>query len=504
MNKIILLGTAAMVAASFTAAPAFAERKASANRDAEIQELKARIEKLEAESADETIEKNARLARLEKLTDDVQWSFADLRPTVRTGDGRFELAFRGRVQADFASFEQDPNDFGLGYGPAGICNTTNQLCDQGSGAVIRRARFGVEGKFFTNFIYEFRWDFGGSGAEAAGLNIGRVGYIGVPGLRIHAGVIQPVMTMYDATSSAELTTMERAQVITTLVGAYGGDSARRGIEATYQKESLLWDGDNFIISAAFTGDRVGTGHSTGVGNNDESSHAIGRLAYRLFSDGTNNVQIGGTYAAILDDQDNTINLQERPEIRVDGDRFIGTGNITATSGDAYGFEFGANFENLYLAAEWYEMTVDALNPAHRDPSFSGWYVEGEWILTGENKRYAAAATNNNLGVFRGPSVSSPWSPGGGIGAWSLHARYSTLDLNDEVTAANAAAVAGQDYRGGAQTITNIGLTWYVNANLKMMGEYAMVEIDRNGTGALQADSLDAEFDILQSRLMFTF
>ena len=45
------------------------------------------------------------------------------------------------------------------------------------------------------------------------------------------------------------------------------------------------------------------------------------------------------------------------------------------------------------------------------------------------------------------------------------------------------------------------MTWYLNANLKVMGEYSMVEIDRlNGAGA----SLDADFDIIQSRFMFTF
>jgi len=47
----------------------------------------------------------------------------------------------------------------------------------------------------------------------------------------------------------------------------------------------------------------------------------------------------------------------------------------------------------------------------------------------------------------------------------------------------------------------MGVTWYMNSNLKLMGEYALVDIDRlNGAGA----SLDAEFEIIQGRAMFTF
>jgi phosphate-selective porin OprO and OprP len=500
MKKMILLGATALVAASFATGPAFAERKASASRDAEIQDLKARIERLEAEQADKEIINNNRLAKLEKITDDVQWSFNDLRPTIRSGDGRFEMAIRGRFMVDFASFEQDNNDFGVGYGPVGTCNATNVLCDQGSGAVFRRVRFGIEGKFFRDFIYELRFDFGGSGIEGSGVvNIARVGYVGIPGLRIHAGAIQPVMTMYDATSSGELTTMERAAVITTLVGNFGGDNARRGIEATYQQENFLWDGDNFMISGAFTGERVANGDHSGIPGNDESTHALGRVAYRLWSDGTSNIQLGGTYAHVLNQDDNVMRLRERPENRVAGDRFIDTGNITVEGAKTYGAEFGMNIENFYVAGEFYRFDLNRTGLLS-DAEFEGWYVEGEWILTGENKRYAASATNNNVAVFRGPSIAAPWSWGGGTGAWSLHARHSVLDLNfNEGVAGFATPVGG--VRGGEQAITNVGVTWYINNNIKMMGEYAMVDIDRlNGAG----QSLNAEFEIIQTRVMFTF
>jgi phosphate-selective porin OprO and OprP len=520
MAKTLWLASTAIVAAALIAAPAVAGGKTKNDtRDQEIQELKARLDRLERESEDEKIQTGSRLNKVEQTQDAVQWTFADGRPTIRSGDGRFEMSLRGRFMFDMASFEQDQGDFGNGYATTiGTCAATNVLCDQGSGAVFRRVRFGVDGKFFRDFIYEMRFDFGGSGNEGSGVvNIMRVGYVGIPGLRVHVGAIQPVMTLYDATSSADLTTMERAAVITTLVGNYGGDNARRGIEATYQKENFLWDGDNFIISGAFTGDRVGsthTGSSIAIGN-DESTHILGRFAYRVFGDGTNNVQIGATYAQVLDPNNpddtapnaNSIRLRERPEIRVSGDRFIDTGNLSAEGGTAYGFEFGANFQNLYVAAEWYNMEIDRPT-GFVDPDFSGWYVEGEWIFTGENKRYAAAATNNNIGVFRQPSVTSPWSLGGGTGAWSLHGRYSVLDLNFNEGTVGVAKPTASSVRGGEQTVTNVGITWYMNANLKLMAEYAMVDIDkiRDGAsaGTVTDGSQDADFDIVQGRVQFTF
>lgn len=520
MKRQILLATTALVAIALVASPAFAGQSKQDQRDQEIADLKARLEKLEQDSAaskqeieDDRIANGARLNKVEQTQDAVQWSFADGRPSVRSGDGRFELAFRGRFMFDVASYEQDADDFGAGYGAVGSCNLTNALCDQGSGAVFRRVRFGIEGRFFRDFIYEMRFDFGGSGQESDGtVNIMRVGYTGIPNTRIHLGAIQPIMTMYDATSSADLTTMERPAVITALVGAFGGDNARKGIEVTWQKENVFYQGSNLMFSAAFTGERAGSTNGsdhTGIPANDETTHLLGRAAWRVWSDGVSNVQVGATASQVLNADARILRLESRPEVRVSGDRYIDTGNLSVQDGDntAYGFEFGANFENLYVAAEWYKMAIDRPG-ATLDPEFDGWYVEGEWIITGENKRYAASATNNNVAVFRGPSVTSPWSAGGGLGAWSIHGRYSNLDLNHNEGVVGVATPSG-GVRGGEQSIVNLGLTWYLNSNFKIMGEYAMVDIDRiapvSGSDTFVDNaSLNTEFDIVQGRFMFTF
>jgi phosphate-selective porin OprO/OprP len=532
MNKTLWLASTAIVAAMMMAAPAYAGGKTKTDtRDQEIQELKARLDRLERESEDEKIQNGARLKKVEDTQDAVQWTFADGRPTIRSGDGRFEMSLRGRVQLDWAAYQQDNSDMASSFDCAGA--GTNVLCDLGNGAVFRRVRFGVEGRFFRDFIYELRFDFAGTDVEGGGvINIARVGYVGIPGLRIQAGAMQPIFTLYDSTSSAELTTMERAAIVTSIVGPFGADNSRRGVEVTYQKENLLWDGDNFLISSAFTGNRTsslggceGTGHTTPAGGtpasqDDECTQLLGRIAYRLWSDGESNVQIGASGATILSLQgvaptaDRTVRFRERPEVRVSGERFVDTGAIPADGGHVMGFEAGANYKNFYVAGEYYKFEVDRDNSAvaGANPEFSGWYVEGEWIFTGENKRYVAAGTNNNIAVWRGPSVTSPWSLGGGLGAWSLTGRYSVLDLNwNEGGTNTACANLTQCIRGGEQTVVNLGVTWYLNSNIKLMTEYAMVDIDRQTnvidnilTPTINENDLSSSFDIIQGRMMFTF
>ena len=90
--------------------------------------------------------------------------------------------------------------------------------------------------------------------------------------------------------------------------------------------------------------------------------------------------------------------------------------------------------------------------------------------------------------------------GGGWGAWELTARYSVLDLNYRENL--PAALGG--IAGGRQAISNVGINWFLNANLKLMAEYAMVDIDRNGAAGASDSAFDAEFDIIQGRMQFTF
>src|SRR5438067_1704792 len=102
-------------------------------------ELAARVQSLEdalSAQSDRAMADRTRLSTLEQGYNSAVWNFDNGRPTFASGDGRFTLAIRARMQADYAGFMQD-STHGTGFsGPS----------DLSSGAVMRRAYIGIEGK----------------------------------------------------------------------------------------------------------------------------------------------------------------------------------------------------------------------------------------------------------------------------------------------------------------------------------------------------------------------
>ena len=109
-----------------------------------------------------------------------------------------------------------------------------------------------------------------------------------------------------------------------------------------------------------------------------------------------------------------------------------------------------------------------------NPSFSGWYAQGAYTLTGERRVWSSAN-----GGFRGVKPDHPFSRGadGGLRAWELAARYSVLDLNDHDGVAGSVAPSG-GVRGGEQKITTVGLNWYPNGVVRFLLDYQWITVDR--------------------------
>ena len=100
-----------------------------------------------------------------------------------------------------------------------------------------------------------------------------------------------------------------------------------------------------------------------------------------------------------------LRFRDRPEIRVDSTRLIDTGAIDASHASVFGVEFGANWKNFYVQGEhfWFDVERRAPTPLE-DPSFTGYYVQGSWLLTGESRRY-----NPATGSFQNPRPMVPFS-----------------------------------------------------------------------------------------------
>ncbi len=469
-------------------------------------------EQIEADHEREETE-HTRVVALEQNFNDTSWSFDNARPTIKSGDGRFTMALRVRFQADDVNFFQDSN-------VNTVTPTRNvQFKDLSSGALVRRAFFGVEGKAFNDFWYEFRLNAGGGGSAETDpkLSLARVAYLGIPNFELNAGVIEPAF-MYEGTmSSGALPFLERPEIDNIAADTFGAGDSRRGVEARFQKQGTFMPDDNLVLDAAFTGAK--TESTVGHGNGgDEQTQMLGHAAYRVWSDGISNISFSGDYshaftggcAGCAPGAVNPITLQDRPEFREDGDRLISTGSISAKTADMWALSGGANFENFYIGGEYAHFSVDRL-PIRSgstvlfngdNPVFSGWYVEGSWVITGEPKSYTVSANNNEVGGFGSPKVASPFSfSGDSWGAWELTARYSDTDLNwDQNRIASGTTQAG--IPGGDERIIMVGINWYLNNNIKLQLNDGITHVSKIAAAGSPVQ-VGQDLNILGVRLQFT-
>ena len=507
--------------------------------------LEDRVKALEDQLAnqnDRASSDRTRLSTLEQQYNSAVWTFDNGRPVFASGDGRFTMAVRLRFQSDYAGFMQSTTH------PAGFAGPS----DLSSGAVIRRAFFGVEGKVYNDFSYEIRLNGGGTNgglnatctnptvtsttvvtgvpgatttttSTAAGCAIGGipsggegdplvnkavVTYTGIPFWHFSVGVLEPVLMFEGTTSSASLIFLERPEIDNIAADSFGAGDSRRGIELGWSKTDTLWAGDNLAFTGAFTGGKTGTAatHSNG---GDENTQVLGRASDRLWTNGLSNIQVGFSAAKaiytgnIAGGGAQSLNFQDRPQVRVDGTRLVSTGGMPAKTGNMWAVDLGGNIDNFFLGGEYAQFTADrqcgvltATNNARctssaaviDHPHFGGWYVEGSWIITGETKAYSSSAINNEVGGFNAPVASRPFSLiGGSWGAWELVARYSDTNLNwnpllgattNTLGTSNLAGVPGGD-----EKILALGVNWYLNRNVRLMIDDNIIKV-KKGTAAI--------------------
>jgi phosphate-selective porin OprO/OprP len=509
-GKIHWMGGAAALALLASAQAGYAQ---DANGD-----MATRMQNLEDRYAAD----HARLSALEQNFNYATWTYDNGRPVFSTGDGRFSMAFRLRFQSDFAGFSQD-SIHGTGFaGPS----------DLSSGAVVRRAYFGVEGKVYNDWWYEFRLNGGGSdggsfgaaGVPNAGegdplVNKAVITYTGIPYWHFNFGVIEPSFMMEGTTSSKDLTWLERPEIENIAADSFGGGDSRRGIEVGWSRTDTLWPGDNTAFDIAFTGGKTGSAQNHGSaaatatppGAGDENTQLLGRVADRLWSDGISNIQIGGSAAHVfysgsnsnVDGGSQTLRFRDRPEIRVDGTRLIDTGAIAAKTGTMWAADFEGNFQNIYFEGEYAHFQMDrqcgtlvaANNPVCTSstavidhPSFNGWTVGASWLLTGETKTYSPNAVAETQAGFGAPVPSRPFSlTGGSWGAWEVAARYSDTNLNwmqSQVAVTNTLGTSNlAGVLGGDQRVVDLALNWYPNRNIRLMIDDNIVTV-KKGTSAI--------------------
>jgi phosphate-selective porin OprO/OprP len=477
----LALRTAILLACA-AASPAFADEEALR---AEIETLRSSIEAQRAQLAAQAALLEQQQKQLEALTQRLgqpapappegpRVTLANARPTITAADGGMSIALRANVQLDGAMYGQRPagplaSDFRRGS-VGGTPNRENTGArDLSDGFYFRRARFGVEGKLARDFNYRLLLELGGAGSEGpTRINDAWIAYTGIAPFTIQLGAFSPPANMDDGTTPEDIVFIERASA-SELSRSMGGADGRIGL-------GVRGSGSRWMGAFTLTNRTVNDAEVF-----DSQLAVVGRAGFLVATGPDYNAHAGlsGTYVISPPDQgvDATVRhplrFRDRPEIRVDSTRLIDTGLIDAAHASVLGVEFGANWKNLYLQGEHFWFDVERRgSTALDDPSFTGYYVQGSWVLTGEHRRYNPATAS-----FQNPRPKTPFASNGGFGAWELAARYSRMDLDHEEGLEGGAAVPGS-VRGGEQSILTLGVNWYVNASFKVMVNYLLIDVDR--------------------------
>lgn len=527
--------TTALAAARHKAHPA----KAAPARDAKYEALQAQIDEMRAQMAQMQQMRNeqgeARVATLQQQLDTVNQQLADLKsaqtadasdiitlkappvtaslpngkPALASADKRFTANVKAIVMFDAAKYDQKHNL------PAAVTNR-----DLNDGTNFRRARFGIDGKLFTDFDYALIYEFGGSGTEDAGhIQEAWIQYTGLKPFRIKVGAFEPNIGLAAAVSTSQMPLMERPAPAEVARNIAAGDS-RSAIQVA--TNGIWGDGDSgvavrYLVTGALTGNTVSTVNSAGgfaTQPLDEQTGIIGRFAIAPF-DSTNwqlHLGVNGQFATQPNDSgvaNNAsrypIQLRDRPELRVDGTRLVDTGGIDAKSASVLGFEAAGQMQNFLIESEYFKYKIKRRNAGAArpsDPDFDGWYVMGTWVLTGETRPYNAAE-----GRFDAPKMAYNFNPAAGTwGAFEVAARYSDLNLNYHDCGAGRATPASpaacfDAVRGGEQKISTIGVNWYLNPDIRIMLDYLHVDVNRFNAAGVQVGQ---KYNALAMRGQFNF
>lgn len=418
-------------------------------------------------------ELQSRVEALEATIDALRTEIADIRktpelkptPVFSTTDGNTTFKLRGQIAADVAAYDskKGPTDFG-------------------DGTQLRRARLGVDGTFDKDWAYRLEIDFANASRDdnATGeidVKDAYVQYKGIDKTVLTIGQHKTPNTLEQAISSTDTLFVESPLFVEAFTNrtTAGGDY-KAGVSAKYSEI-------NWTVTAGIFGENFalkGGGNSGGTATpvyKDEGWGPAARVTWAPVNGIDKILHLGASgYWRDTGGRNAGLRFRTTPEITVDSTRLVDTGNITANSYSFAGAELAGQYGPIYFQSEYGETSVDRVTGS--DVHFDGGYVQGSWVITGENRAYKA-------GSFARIKPKKPFSlKNGGWGAWELATRWSTLDLND----ANIV--------GGDQDNYSFGLNWYPNDYLRLLVDYVHFDATKG--------AVESEGDALVNRISLSW
>lgn len=338
---------------------------------------------------------------------------------VRTTDGEFETRLRGRLMIDAANYMGDP--------------------EMGDGTNVRRARLAWTGRMYRDWGFQLDYDFAGGGK----LRDSFVSYLGFEDTRLRIGLMEIPFQLQYRSSSSNSQMIERS-----LLGAFGGD---RYIGFMADTKKQHWTAAAGIFGETATRQNPIVDEGWGVGARFTVA-PINNEKDKLLHFG-----IASMYRNVEDVGE--IRFSEEPEARVAGNDIVDTGDIDNTkSFTRYGAEW-AMINGRFSAQSEYVLTTVSRHNGSADLRYSGWHAQAGFFLTDDSLNY-------ERGNFGSPSPNRRVGDGG-IGAWELTLRYSSLDLNDS----GLEPMADWQARGGEIQNMTYGVNWYPVPMLRFSANY---------------------------------
>ena len=389
------------------------------------------------------------------------------RPTWTSSDGRYSASIGAQLHFDVGGYlqgdEQQPDNRNI--------NRLNTF-----GTNVRRARIPLTLRA-DQFQVTINPDFGGSPDGNPSLYEASISWSPNRNTAVGLGIYKPLHTLNDSMSSNNILFLERPAIVN-VASSIAAGAARATFGARYSN-------DRFLVAGYLTGDTYGS-QSTALAR-PQSTGGVFRAAVRPFYNENVDVHLGASTSASFRVRrtaaGQTLQLRDRPELRIDTNRLVDTGLLNASGAYSYGPEFAFRYGPFMIQGEYIRVGVDRNGPGPSQPrvEFQGGYAEASYVIFGRPRAYSTTSA-----AFGGVRLAPEQRLGnGGYGGLEAVARYSVLDLNDRVTRGRSSASTGGVY-GGYQQVVGVGLNWYPNENFRLMVDYDNIKVDRlNAAGTTQ-------------------
>ena len=350
---------------------------------------------------------------------------------LETADGAFKLHFGGRLYFDniWISSDEYPSS-----------DTQDQ-------SFFRMVRFVADGTIFTNAFFKIEVDFAGGTVTIKDVYLGlrKLGPAGT----FTAGHFKEPFSFDALTSAGVLTFMERAACTSAFA-----PSRNNGFMLN---NNFLKDGMLGLFAGIF---RETNDQGTSV---DDGSYAFTTriCAFFLHDKEQNRILHVGFAYSFRNAMNDALQYRARPDIGA-GPRFVDTGTFTANEVNLFNFSVAFLYGAFHVQSEFF--MADCSGAGGPEPTFTGWYVEVGWFVTGGMRQY-----NTDKKTFERPKIDRLFhAGGGGLGAWQVAFRFDTIDLTD----------AG--ITGGVQQCYTIGANWYWNPNMRLVFNLIFADIGDGG------------------------